>query len=550
MSFRLRLALAQINPTVGDMGHNAKAILGIAQTAKEQSVDFLVFPELCLCGYPPEDLLHKPSFLADNEAALQRLASELSGLTAVVGFAQPSRKCCYNAAAVIRGGKIESIYQKGLLPNYGVFDEKRYFAPGQTPVVIEHGPMRIAVTICEDIWDLHWLDRFLDGHKSRLDLIVTLSASPFNAGKIQERQQVLARCSRHFNCAAAYCNLVGGQDELVFDGRSMIVNAQGSIAAQAKEFEEDLCIADIEHTPAAPPVVHPISSSLFSAQPVNVAEEVWQALVLGTRDYVRKNGFSKAVIGLSGGIDSALVAAIAAEALGPGNVIGITLPSRFNAAETRNDARTLAGRLGIDFYTVPIADILDVFSRTLGTLDGWNEQGLAYENLQARIRGTILMSYSNRFGWMVLTTGNKSETAVGYSTLYGDTAGGFAVIKDVPKTLVYKLCKFVNDRAGRLIIPETIIARPPSAELRSGQKDTDSLPDYDLLDAILKNYVELDHSAAELIQNGFPEDQVRRIINLVDKSEYKRRQSPPGIKITPRAFGKDRRMPITNRYNP
>jgi NAD+ synthase (glutamine-hydrolysing) len=548
MSFRL--ALAQINPTVGEIGQNARTIARMAGLAKEQSVDFLLFPELCLCGYPPEDLLHKSRFLEDNQAALHELLPEIRGLTAVVGFAQPDRKRCYNAAAVIHDGQIESIYHKGLLPNYGVFDEKRYFTPGQTPLLIDHGPTRIAITICEDLWDLNWLDAFLDGRKSRLDLIVNISASPFYAGRIQERQTALARCSRHFNCTIAYCNLVGGQDELVFDGRSMIVNAQGAVVTQAKEFEEDLCIVDIEHTPAAPLVIHPVSAPVFSAEPANLVEEVWQALVLGTRDYVCKNGFSRVVIGLSGGIDSALVAAIAVEALGRENVIGITMPSRFNAAETRSDAQTLATRLGIEFHTVPIADILDTFSRTLGTLDGWTEQGLAYENLQARIRGTIVMSYSNQFGWLVLTTGNKSETAVGYSTLYGDTAGGFAVIKDVPKTLVYKLCAYYNERAGEHIIPESIIARPPSAELRPNQKDTDSLPDYDLLDAILKNYVELDHSARELIGAGFPEEQVRRVIKLVDKNEYKRRQSPPGIKITPRAFGRDRRMPITNRYNP
>jgi len=547
MSFRL--ALAQINPTVGDIGHNAQTIAAMAKRAREQAVDVVVFPELCLCGYPPEDLLHKPGFLQDNIAALEGLLPEIRGLTALVGFAQPDHQQCYNAAAVIRDGVIASIYHKGQLPNYGVFDEKRYFVPGRNPLVIEQGPTRIAVTICEDIWDIRWLDSYLGDYRGHLDLIVNLSASPFYAGKIKDRQAALVRCSRHFNCAAAYCNLVGGQDELVFDGRSMIVTAQGTIAAQAKAFDEDLYIADIEHHAGRPLTIHPISNSFFSDQN-DIVEEVWQALVLGTRDYVRKNGFSRVVVGLSGGIDSSLVAAVAVEALGRQNVIGITMPSRFNSAETRSDAQTLASRLGIEFHTIPISDILDIFSRTLGKVDGWSEQGLAYENLQARIRGTILMSYSNQFGWLVLTTGNKSETAVGYSTLYGDTAGGFAVIKDVPKTLVYKLSAYYNDRAGQPIIPESVITRAPSAELRPNQKDTDSLPDYDLLDAILKNYIELDHSAADLIHNGFPEEQVRRVLRLVDKSEYKRRQCPPGIKITPRAFGKDRRMPITNKYNP
>jgi NAD+ synthase (glutamine-hydrolysing) len=365
---------------------------------------------------------------------------------------------------------------------------------------------------------------------------------------MQQRQQVLADCARHFNCAVAYCNLVGGQDELVFDGRSMIVGPDGNVITQAKEFDEDVCVVDIEKDGNVLKIT-PVSESHVSEHHTEVFE-VHQALVLGTRDYVRKNGFSKVAIGLSGGIDSALVAAIATKALGAENVIGITMPSRFNTDETRSDAEKLAAHLGIEFHTVPIADTLDAFSRSLDEIDGWDEKGLAYENLQARIRGTILMSYSNQFGWLILTTGNKSETAVGYSTLYGDTCGGFAVIKDVPKTLVYRLCEFINQQAGQEIIPETTITRPPSAELRPDQKDSDSLPDYDLLDAILKQYVELDHSAADIIDAGFPADQVRRVIRLVDRNEYKRRQSPPGIKITPRAFGKDRRMPITNRYNP
>jgi NAD+ synthase (glutamine-hydrolysing) len=546
----LRFGLAQFNATVGDMRGNTDTIVRMIDSAKEDHVDIVVFPELCICGYPPEDLLYKPKFLEDNRSALQDILDQTEAITSIIGFAQGDINQCYNSAAVVQNGQIQSIYQKGLLPNYSVFDEKRYFTPGQTPLILEKDGLYIAVTICEDIWDLDWLDQFLEGHNHGLDLMVNLSASPFNSGKILERQEVLAHCARHFNCAAAYCNLVGGQDELVFDGRSMIVNSQGKIISQAKEFKEDLCVVDLEKNTNGQLEINPVSPSYYSPRPLDDTYEVHQALVLGTLDYVHKNGFSKVVIGISGGIDSALVAALAVEALGKENVIGISMPSRFNAAETRGDAEKLAENLGIEFHTVPIAETLDAFSKTLGLLEGWDEKGLAYENLQARIRGTILMSYSNQYGWLVLTTGNKSETAVGYSTLYGDTAGGFAVIKDVPKTLVYKLCRFINKQADHEVIPETIITRPPSAELRQDQKDSDSLPDYDLLDEILKNYVELDHSVEELIRAGFNEEKVRRVVRLVDRNEYKRRQSPPGIKITPRAFGKDRRMPITNRYNP
>ena len=546
----MRLGLAQINTTVGDIPGNVDSITRMLRLADQQQVDFVIFPEMCICGYPPEDLLHKPKFLADNEPALQNLLSQTEQTATILGLAQGTIDRCYNAAAVVRNGQIESVYYKGLLPNYGVFDEKRYFTPGTTPVFFEKDGFHVAVTICEDIWDLDWLDRFLNGHGQPFDLLVNLSASPFNSGKIIERQDILARCARHFNCAVAYCNLVGGQDELVFDGRSMIVDPQGTIVTQAKEFEEDLCIADLEKAADNTLSITPVSPSYAPSKSLDEVFEVHQALVLGTQDYVRKNGFSRIVIGLSGGIDSALVAAIAVEALGKENVVCISMPSRFNAAETRSDAETLAANLGVEFHTVPIADTLDAFSKTLESVDGWDENGLAYENLQARIRGTVLMSYSNQYGWLVLTTGNKSEVGVGYSTLYGDTAGGFAVIKDVPKTLVYKLCRFINAQAGEEIIPDSIITRPPSAELRPDQKDSDSLPDYDLLDAVMKNYVELDHSVDELIAAGFDEQQVRRIVRLVDRNEYKRRQSPPGIRITPRAFGKDRRMPITNRYNP
>ncbi|MHC5118401.1 MAG: NAD+ synthase, partial [Planctomycetota bacterium] len=447
----LRLALAQINTTVGDLRGNAEHIRRTLNAAKESHVDLVVFPELCICGYPPEDLLHKPQFLKDNITALKDVAAQTENITTIVGYAEGTDKQCYNAAAVIENGNIASVYKKGKLPNYSVFDEKRYFSPGTEPVIFEKDGFHIAVTICEDIWELQWLDQFLDGHKQKLDLLINLSASPFNLGKFEERKEILAQCSRYFKFAVAYCNLVGGQDELVFDGRSMIFDADGHVAMQAKEFEEDLCLADLKRTESQIEVT-PVSPS---CPPMDELSEVHRALVLGTYDYVNKNGFSKVVIGLSGGIDSALVAAIAVEALGKENVIGITMPSRFNTAETRSDAEKLADNLDIEFLTVPIADTLDAFSRTLANRDGWDENGLAYENLQARIRGGILMSYSNQFGWLVLTTGNKSETGVGYSTLYGDSCGGFAVIKDVLKTLVYKLCYYINEKAGKEIIPET-----------------------------------------------------------------------------------------------
>lgn len=544
----MRLALAQLNVTVGDLAGNLRKMEQTLNVAAEKKVDVLVFPELSLCGYPPEDLLLRPQFLADCKKTLDLLARQSTGITALVGFPEGMPEACYNAAAVCKDGHVGAVYRKGLLPNYGIFDEKRYFKSGASPVVLSSGDIQFALTICEDVWDTVWLDTFLKGLPQRPDMIVNLSASPFHRQKGQQRKEVLARCAKHFGCAVAYCNLVGGQDELVFDGRSMVLDAAGRVVAEAAEFAEDLLIVDIAKK--ADGLSFTRSFSSLQAPRYDAVEEVYQALVLGTRDYVRKSGFSKVMIGLSGGIDSALTAAIAADALGAENVVGVTMPSRFNSAETRGDAEILAANLHIQFYTLPIGDLLDPFSRTLAGVPGWNETGLAYENLQARIRGTLLMSLSNQFGWMVLTTGNKSETAVGYSTLYGDTAGGFAVIKDVPKTLVYQLSDYVNKKAGRDLIPQTTISRAPSAELRDGQKDSDSLPEYDVLDAILKEYIEGDKSPMELIASGFDEALVQRVIRLIDRSEYKRRQSPPGVKITPKAFGKDRRMPMTNRYVP
>lgn len=544
----IRIALGQANPTVGDLEGNYQKALDFVKTAQEKRADLLVLPELFLSGYPPEDLLHRPRFLQDCRSRVELLCRQVSQLTLIVGWPQAEPNRLYNAAAVIRDGKILKNYRKGCLPNYGVFDEKRYFHPGQEPVVAQVGSIRLALTICEDIWELPWLDDFFLKIRGDFDAVLCLAASPFHMGKIEERRKVISRCAVHFGCPLFYCNLTGGQDELIFDGRSMVVDAQGKTLFQAAGFQEDLLVFDcFKNEDGTLEITSPFAA-LYEQTPAEPMGEVWQALLLGTKDYVRKNGFSKVLIGLSGGVDSALTAAIAAEALGPKNVIGISMPSRFNAAETRSDAQTVAVNLGIGFHILPIEEILSAFSRTLSAVKGWNETGLAYENLQARIRGTLLMTLSNQFGYLVLTTGNKSETAVGYSTLYGDTAGGFAVIKDVPKTMVYQLCDYYNRIKGKKVIPQSVIDRIPSAELRPNQKDRDSLPDYPLLDQILKGFIEEKLSRDELIARGLPRTEVERVLQMVDRNEYKRRQSPPGIKITPRAFGKDRRMPITNRY--
>jgi NAD+ synthase (glutamine-hydrolysing) len=544
----MRVALGQFNPCVGDIAGNVDKMRAVYDEAAEVSADVLIFPEMCVCGYPPEDLLLKRHFLDDNRSAVEQLSTECAKMTVIAGFAEADSDKCFNSLAVLQGGRIEKIYRKSVLPNYGVFDEQRYFQPGTEPAAIEIDALNLVLTICEDVWQLDRLDKSLKGI-DRKDVIINISASPFHMGKISQRQQILSQCAQHFNCAVAYCNLVGAQDELVFDGRSMFIDPRGAIISQAKAFAEDLIVADITLTGDEGLKI----TSVKPAEPyiggsMDRVAEVYNALVLGTSDYVAKNGFEKVIIGLSGGIDSSLVAAIAVYALGTENVVGITMPSKFNSPDTQSDAKELADNLGITFQSIPIGPVLDRFSETLGAVTGWDAGGIAYENLQARIRGTILMSLSNQFGYLVLTTGNKSETAVGYATLYGDTAGGFAVIKDVPKTMVYELAEFINQRQGSEVIPESVIRRPPSAELRPGQADTDSLPDYDLLDKTLKGYIELDKSARELADEGLPENIVSRILCMVDRNEYKRRQSPPGIKITPKAFGKDRRMPITNRY--
>ncbi|NQV34674.1 MAG: NAD+ synthase, partial [Phycisphaeraceae bacterium] len=441
-------------------------------------------------------------------------------------------------------GQIGPIYRKGRLPNFSVFDEARYFKPGQEPLVVEVQKVRVALSICFDLWHLPWLVQRLEP-VGDFHLLLNISASPFDVGKMARRERAMAKAATRFHCGVGYCNLVGGQDELVFDGRSMVADSKGKVVARAKAFKEDLLITDIEvHGDRVTVIPEKDPAPACTAK----LDEVYQALVLGTRDYFRKNGFKKGLLGVSGGIDSAVTAAIAVAAIGRENVISVTMPSHFNSPETIADARILAENLGIELHTLPISQVLKQHNHELARVDGWNDQGLAYENLQARIRGTLLMSLSNQFGALVLTTGNKSETSVGYSTLYGDTAGGFAVIKDVPKTMVYELAHYINEQAGHEVIPTDTIVRPPSAELRADQKDSDSLPDYAVLDQIIAGYVEQDKSAADLIARGLPEDEVRRVIRLIDLNEYKRRQSPPGVRITAKAFGKDRRLPITNHY--
>jgi NAD+ synthase (glutamine-hydrolysing) len=546
----MKIGLGQFNASVGDIGGNVKKMQKFYGEAVKADVDVLVFPEMAVCGYPPEDLLLKKHFLYDNKLAVEKLAKTCPKITIIVGFAEINTNGYFNSLAVLAEGEIKKIYHKCVLPNYSVFDERRYFRPGNSSAVINLDGMATVFTICEDIWHLEWMDKSLS-EVPRKDIIINISASPFYVGKIKQRQTILARCAKHFGCAVVYCNLVGGQDELVFDGRSMFLDSSGRVVAQAKAFAEDLLVADIEPVSRKKTKLISVKTSAkYAAPATDTITEVYEALMLGTRDYVLKNGFKKVVIGLSGGIDSSLTAAIAVDALGAENVVGITMPSRFNSPQTINDAQKVAVRLGMEFHTIPIAEPLEAMDKTLSAMQGWQNNGIAYENLQARIRGNILMSLSNQFSYLVLTTGNKSETAVGYSTLYGDTAGGFAVIKDVPKTVIYKLARYVNRVHRQQIIPASVIKRPPTAELRENQKDSDTLPEYELLDKILKGYIEEDKSIQTLIEEGLPPDIVRKVVGMVDRNEYKRRQSPPGVKITPKAFGKDRRMPITNLYSP
>ncbi len=563
----LRIAQAQINTTVGNFSGNAEKIVQSIASSRNQKVDIITFPELSVCGYPPEDLLLKRDFLQDNMEALQSIKSHAKDIAVIVGYADYHEGKVYNAAALLHDGALVAVYHKMELPNYGVFDEKRYFQPGYRHPVFEMAGVRFTITICEDIWIAEGISEQI-ARRSSADIVFNISASPFHAGKSGMRLHVATRFTQKTGSALFFNNLTGGQDELVFDGGSFVMDSKGSVISRAARFREELLITDLE-IPAGRHVSNPESPKWDSAALVSLnmqphlraektqpgmagensrLEEIYEALMLGTRDYVLKNGFTKVLIGLSGGIDSALTAAIAVDALGVENVVGVTMPSQYTSRETFSDAEKLAENLHIRLITAPIRDIYQSYLDAGETILDSAQHGIAHENIQARIRGNILMALSNRYGWLVLTTGNKSEIAVGYCTLYGDMAGGFAVIKDVPKTLVFDLSRYVNHRKGMEIIPETTIARPPSAELRPDQKDEDSLPPYSVLDPILEAYVEKDESSLEIIDAGFDAEIVHKVLRLVDLNEYKRRQAPPGVKITPRAFGKDRRLPITNAY--
>ena len=569
---RLRIALAQVNTTVGDIEGNAALVADWIGRARERGAQLVVFPEQTLNGYPSEDLVLRRSFLRAGVAALERIAADVQDIAALVGFAEPDAGI-RNSLAVLAGGRIRGVYRKVLLPNYGVFDERRYFEPGDQPALLDVNGMRLGLTVCEDIW--------FPGPPASVEalsgasLIVNASASPYHRGKGAYREGMLAERAAETGAAFAMCNLVGGQDELVFDGHSLVVSAAGEVVARGAQFEEQLVVCELElpvgEADAAIPdagldslPVGPASSLLGTLElpqrqgesptppgvPLGEDAEVYGALVLGVRDYVRKNGFDRVLLALSGGIDSALVALIAADALGPEGLCCVVMPSPHSSEETQADARAIASNLGSGLIEIPIEPAMDSYETLLAPADGGpgDAEELTAENIQARIRGNLIMALSNRHGWLVLTTGNKSEMSVGYATLYGDMAGGFAVLKDVPKTLVYRLVRHRNEVAGRELVPASVLERAPSAELRPDQRDEDSLPPYELLDRILEGYVEDDLGRDELVGNGLPGDVVDEVIALVDRAEYKRRQAPPGIKITPKAFGRDRRLPITNRF--
>ncbi|HMD44764.1 MAG TPA: NAD+ synthase [Acidimicrobiales bacterium] len=586
---RLRLAAAQLDTVVGDLDGNVARILGTLEEAERAGADLCVFPELAVTGYPPEDLLLKPGFVADSVRALEAVAEGTRDCVAVVGFVEPDgtapggrdrpipadggpgagramvRDVLHNAAAVCRAGRVAGVYRKRLLPNYGVFDEQRWFTPGDgLTLLYEVAGARVAVSICEDVW-------FPDGPvaeagRGGAQLVVNLNASPYSRDRRRERLDMLGQRVREARCAIAYVNQVGGQDELVFDGASLVLDVEGRLVAAGRQFAEDLVLVDLE-LPERPPdggARHPVVELTESGRapgppraaplpaPLDPEAEVYEALVLGTRDYLAKNGFSDAVIGLSGGIDSSLVATVAVDALGSEHVHALAMPSRYSSEGSLTDATRLAANLGLDLHVVPIEPAHVALAGSLTPVLGDPPAGLTDENLQSRIRGVLLMAVSNDTGWIVLTTGNKSELATGYSTLYGDSAGGFAVIKDVPKTLVYELCRYRNRRgveAGSAApIPEAVLVKAPSAELRPDQRDDQSLPPYELLDPVLEAYVEGDRTAGDLLEAGFDPGLIELVVRLVDGAEYKRRQMPPGVRVTTKAFGKDRRMPITNRY--
>jgi NAD+ synthase (glutamine-hydrolysing) len=573
---RLRVGLAQINTTVGDFAGNTEKILATVAQARELETDVVAFPELAICGYPPEDLLLKPQFIKENRQALKKVTEGSSGITLVVGFVD-AEEDAYNAAAVLHDGRMVGVYHKAYLPNYGVFDENRYFRAGNACPVYTISGVGIGVNICEDIW--------YEGGPATTqayagaEVIINISASPYHAGRGDYREKMLS--TRAFDNVAIiiYVNLIGGQDELVFDGHSLVLDEKGHLLSRGKQFEEDLVVCDLDaesvfrarlHDPRWRKEPLTLESQHWQTTRVMISSdspatpktplqqrdvrvcglpaEVYAALVLGTRDYIHKNGFEKVVVGLSGGIDSTLVATVAVDALGQSNVVGVAMPSRYSSPGSISDAELLAKNLNIRLLTIPIEPAFQAYLDMLREPLAGTQPDVTEENIQARIRGNILMALSNKFGWIVLTTGNKSEYATGYTTLYGDMAGGFAVLKDVPKTLVKELSIYRNSLTGSELIPASIINKPPSAELRPDQQDTDSLPPYETLDPILTGYVEEDKSIEQIVGMGFAENAVRQAAQLVDRSEYKRRQAPPGIKITPRAFGRDRRLPITNRF--
>ncbi len=570
----MRLALAQINTVVGDLSGNRDRILARLEEALDAQADLVLFPELAVTGYPPEDLLLRPGFVRAAERTLNEIATAVRGTTALIGFPHFDRDL-YNACAVCSDGEVKAVYRKRFLPNYGVFDEDRYFAAGRDLVLLQLGSTLVGPTVCEDIWQPGppATDLALAG----AHLIANISASPFHVGKDREREEMLVTRARDNTAYLAFCNAVGGQDELIFDGHSVILDDEGEVIARAPGFEEFLLVADVEPEAAVArrlrdvrrralarelesepepglvvlaepgPKSAPVTATV--APLVDDLEQMRLALELGLGDYVRKNSFGDVVVGVSGGIDSALVAALAAETLGPERVQCVTMPSRYSSGETQSDARTLAESLGCPFLELPIGPAVDAFTATLAEPFAGREPDLTEENLQARARGVLLMALSNKFGWLLVATGNKSELSVGYATLYGDMAGGFALLKDVYKTDVFRLARHLNERAGRELIPVSIIERAPSAELRPDQRDEDSLPPYDKLDPVLEAYVELDRTRDELLADGFDPDVVERALRMIDRAEYKRRQAPPGVKLHPKAFGRDRRTPITNRWS-
>ncbi len=571
----LRVALGQINATVGDIEGNTARIRESLAQAREDGAQLAVFPELAVNGYPPEDLLLKTNFLEAGLEAVEEIATDVWDMVALVGFAEPAEDV-YNSLAVLAEGEIRAVYRKMYLPNYGVFDEQRYFQSGGSPAVVRVGGTTIGLTVCEDIWEPGppASDEALGG----AEVIVNVSASPYHRGKGVERERMLIQRARDYLTYVVFCNLVGGQDELVFDGHSLVVDQDGGLVARGAQFQEELILCDIDpstvyasrlrdarHRPnvrrrrpevvdladfEAPARQEPSGVGGPRAKPLAPDQEMYAALVTGLRDYVDKNDFERVLIGLSGGIDSALTAMLAVDAIGAERVVCAIMPSPHSSEATQEDARKIASNLDVQQFEFSIEQTMKAYERTLGEAFEGTESGIAEENVQARIRGNLLMALSNKFGWLVLTTGNKSEFSVGYATLYGDMAGGFAVLKDVLKTWVYRLVRFRNQRASSEIVPASVVERPPSAELRPDQRDEDTLPPYDVLDPILEAYVEEDQGREQLVRRGFPPEIVDRVIVMVDRAEYKRRQAPPGIKISPRAFGRDRRLPITNRFTP